>query len=281
QDLEAALAVLIHGDAAFPGEGIVAETLNLSRLEGYQTGGTIHLIVNNQVGFTTEPSEGRSTLYAGDLAKGFEIPIVHVNADDPEACLAAARLACAYRDRFHKDFMIDLIGYRRWGHNEADEPAFTQPRMYQVIRSHPTVRQMWARELERQRAIPPGEAEALLGSAFRRLEQARSSASDTAEDEEQAAAGGQGSDPSAAASAPGAGEAEGGREVSSGVRQEGPTGQADENSASSEAAPPEARYLTPEGLRELNEALLTWPAGFSLNRRLERPLERRRAALGP
>src|SRR5438552_3889420 len=174
QDIEAALAILIHGDAAFPGEGIVAETLNLSRLEGYQTGGTIHIIVNNQVGFTTEPSEGRSTLYAGDLAKGFEIPIVHVNSDDPEACLAAARMACAYRDRFHKDFMIDLVGYRRWGHNEGDEPAFTQPRMYETIRSHPTVRQLWAEKLERQGVTTREEAEALLQAAFQRLEQARS-----------------------------------------------------------------------------------------------------------
>src|SRR5205085_5958882 len=149
QDREAALAIMIHGPAALPGEGIVAETLNRSRLEGYQTGGTIHIILNNQIGFTPEPSEGRSTLYAGDLAKGFEIPIIHVNADDPEACLAASRLGCAYRDRFHKDFLIDLIGYRRWGHNEGDEPAFTQPRMYEVIRTHPTVRQLWAQELER------------------------------------------------------------------------------------------------------------------------------------
>jgi 2-oxoglutarate dehydrogenase E1 component len=127
QNPDAAWAIVIHGDAAFPGEGVVAETLNLSRLAGYQTGGTIHLIANNQVGFTTEPNEARSTLYAADLAKGFEIPILHVNADDPAACLAAVRLARMYRQRFHRDFLIDLIGYRRWGHNEGDEPAFTTP----------------------------------------------------------------------------------------------------------------------------------------------------------
>ncbi|HZQ06475.1 MAG TPA: 2-oxoglutarate dehydrogenase E1 component, partial [Anaerolineae bacterium] len=138
------LPLLIHGDAAFPGEGIVAETLNLSRLPGYQTGGTIHIIANNQLGYTTPPAAGRSTLYASDLAKGFEIPIVHVNADDPEACLDAARLAAAYRAQFHKDFLIDLVGYRRYGHNEGDEPGLTQPLMYEKIAQHPTVRELWA-----------------------------------------------------------------------------------------------------------------------------------------
>ena len=120
--------ILIHGDAAFPGQGIVAETLNLSRLPGYRTGGTIHMIVNNQLGFTTSPRDEYSTSYASGLARGFKIPIVHVNADDPESCVEAARLAFAYRERFQRDFLIDLIGYRRHGHNEGDEPAFTQPR---------------------------------------------------------------------------------------------------------------------------------------------------------
>ncbi len=143
------LPILIHGDAAFPGQGIVAETLNLSRIPGYRTGGTIHLIANNQLGFTTLPEAGRSTLYASDIAKGFEIPVVHVNADDPEACMEAARLAFAYRSQFQKDFLIDLIGYRRYGHNEGDEPAFTQPLMYQKIEKHPTVREIWATATDR------------------------------------------------------------------------------------------------------------------------------------
>ncbi len=128
--------ILIHGDAAFPGQGVVAETLNLSRLPGYSTGGTIHIIVNNQLGFTTGPEDVYSTSYASGLARGFKIPIVHVNADDPEACVEAARLAFAYRERFQRDFLIDLIGYRRYGHNEGDEPAFTQPLMYQKIAGH-------------------------------------------------------------------------------------------------------------------------------------------------
>ncbi len=114
---DAVLPILIHGDASFPGQGIVAETLNLHRLDGYHTGGTIHIIANNQIGFTTEPSELASTLYASGLARGFKIPIVHVNADDPEACIAAARLAFGYRGRFKRDVLIDLVGYRRYGHN--------------------------------------------------------------------------------------------------------------------------------------------------------------------
>ncbi len=141
------LPILIHGDAAFPGQGIVAETLNLSRLPGYQTGGTIHIIVNNQLGFTAVPRDSYSTSYASGLARGFKIPIVHVNADDPEACVEAARLAIAYRNEFQRDFLIDLIGYRRHGHNEGDEPAFTQPVLYQKIASHPTVREIWGRTL--------------------------------------------------------------------------------------------------------------------------------------
>ena len=161
QDFGRALPVTIHGDAAFPGEGVVAETLNLSRLPGYRTGGTIHVIANNQIGFTTPPSAGRSTLYASDLAKGFEIPIIHVNADDPEACISAIRLAHAYRTLFQKDFLVDLIGYRRLGHNEGDEPAFTQPELYARIRSHPTVRDLYLERLESSGVVRTDEAESM------------------------------------------------------------------------------------------------------------------------
>jgi 2-oxoglutarate dehydrogenase E1 component len=169
----AALPILIHGDAAFPGQGIVAETLGLSRLHGYRTGGTLHVVANNQVGFTTEPEAGRSTVYASDLAKGFEIPVVHVNADDPRACLAAVRLALAYRQRFHGDFLIDLVGYRRWGHNEGDEPAYTQPLTTDLIAQHPTVRELWARELARLGQATPQQAEDLLNAATERLQRIR------------------------------------------------------------------------------------------------------------
>ncbi|HXF63029.1 MAG TPA: 2-oxoglutarate dehydrogenase E1 component [Caldilineaceae bacterium] len=164
------LPVLIHGDAAFPAQGVVAETLNMARIPGYATGGTIHIIANNQLGFTTDPVDARSTLYASDLAKGFKIPIVHVNADDPLACIEAGRLAVAYRNRFQRDFLIDLIGYRRHGHNEGDEPRFTQPEMYRRIDRHPSVRAIWARKLEEEGELAPGEADALLEAQMERLQ---------------------------------------------------------------------------------------------------------------
>ncbi len=161
-DPEITLPILIHGDAAFPGQGIVAETLNLSRLPGYWTGGTIHIISNNQLGYTTEPLDARSTLYASDLAKGFRAPVIHVNADDPQACVEASRLAYAYRARFHKDFVIDLIGYRRYGHNEGDEPAFTQPVLYQKVRQHPTVRKVWANALVERKRLDEAQADEIV-----------------------------------------------------------------------------------------------------------------------
>jgi 2-oxoglutarate dehydrogenase E1 component len=146
-DFQISLPILIHGDASFTGQGIVPETLNFYRLPGYDVGGSLHIIANNQLGFTTDPEESRSTLYASDMAKGFKIPIVHVNADDPEACIEVARLAIAYLNEFEEDFVIDLIGYRRYGHNEGDEPRFTQPLLYKKIDTHPTVRELWAKTL--------------------------------------------------------------------------------------------------------------------------------------
>ena len=166
------LPILIHGDAAFPGQGIVAETLNLSRLFGYDTGGTLHIIANNQLGFTATPSESYSTSYASGLARGFKIPIVHVNADDPVACIEAARLAWAYRARFRRDFLIDLIGYRRYGHNEGDEPAFTQPLVYKAVASHPTVREIWAKRLADTGHAPATAPDEVMKRHFAVLEQA-------------------------------------------------------------------------------------------------------------
>lgn len=147
RDPHSVVPIVIHGDAAFAGEGVVAETLNLARLTGYTTGGTIHIIVNNQIGFTTLPSDARSTRYSSDLAKGYAFPVIHVNADDPEACLTAVRLAIAYRTKFANDVVIDLVGYRRHGHNEGDEPAYTQPDLYAKIKAHPTVGKLWADRL--------------------------------------------------------------------------------------------------------------------------------------
>ncbi|HUF29542.1 MAG TPA: 2-oxoglutarate dehydrogenase E1 component [Gemmatimonadaceae bacterium] len=144
---DAVLPIAVHGDAAFPGEGIVAETFNLAALRGFRVGGTLHIIVNNQLGFTTDPHDARSTYYASDVAKGFDVPIVHVNADNPEACLSAIWLALAYRREFHHDFVIDLVGYRRHGHNEMDEPAYTQPTLYEAIKRHPSPRIVWGNHL--------------------------------------------------------------------------------------------------------------------------------------
>lgn len=183
QNAERAVSIAIHGDAAFPGEGVVAETLNLSRLRGYQTGGTLHIILNNGLGFTTQPEDGRSTLYASDLAKGFEIPVVHVNADDPEACLMAARLAFRYRQTFHKDFLIDLVGYRRWGHNEGDEPLYTQPVLYRKIAEHPTVRQLYADQLVKAGVIQESDAEAMLKDVQAKLKDAKEHIPDAALEE--------------------------------------------------------------------------------------------------
>jgi 2-oxoglutarate dehydrogenase E1 component len=165
------LPLLIHGDASFPGQGVVAETLNLSRLDGYDTGGTIHIIANNQLGFTATPAESYSTSYASGLARGFKIPIVHVNADDPVACLEAAQLAWEYRCRFRRDFLIDLVGYRRYGHNEGDEPTFTQPLTYKKVASHPTVRSLWAKTQGRQGQIAPERADELVKRHFAVLDE--------------------------------------------------------------------------------------------------------------
>ena len=161
-DPSVALAVLLHGDAAFAGQGIVAETFNLHDLEGYSTGGTLHLITNNQIGFTTDPNEGRSTRYSSDLAKGFDVPIVHVNADDPEAAIAATRLTMAYRRRFGQDVVIDLVGYRRFGHNEQDEAAYTQPLMAEQIAEHPSVRELYQARLVEEGVLTAEEADAFV-----------------------------------------------------------------------------------------------------------------------
>ena len=172
-DTHSIVPILIHGDAAFAAEGVVAETLNLARLNGYGVGGTIHFILNNQVGFTTDPRDGRSTVYASDLAKGYGIPVLHVNADDAEACLAAVRLAAAYRSHFEDDFVIDLVGYRRYGHNEGDEPAYTQPLEYENITNHPTVRAIYADQLATEGIVSQEEASALQEAITSKLREAQ------------------------------------------------------------------------------------------------------------
>ena len=161
RDESSVLPVMVHGDASFPGEGVVAETFNMALLRGYRVGGSFHLIANNQVGFTTDPIDARSTHYASDLAKGFEVPVLHVNADDAEACIIAVRVAIEYRRQFRKDVLIDLVGYRRHGHNEADQPAFTQPKLYEIIKGHPTARQVFASRLVQEGVVTEDEVAAM------------------------------------------------------------------------------------------------------------------------
>lgn len=164
------MGVLLHGDAAFAGQGMVAETFDLSQLKGYRTGGTIHFVINNQIGFTTNPSYSRSSPYCSDVAKMVQAPIFHVNGDDPESCVHAARIATEFRQRFKKDAVIDLFCYRRHGHNEADEPAFTQPRMYNKIDKHPRVREIYARRLEEAGVLESGQADRILVKLRQALE---------------------------------------------------------------------------------------------------------------
>ena len=165
-DRKGVLPVLVHGDAAFIGQGVVAETLNLSELDSYKTGGTIHIITNNQVGFTTNPDESRSCHYSSDIAKIVRAPVFHVNADDPEAVIWVATLALAYRQKYQKDIVIDLIGYRKHGHNETDEPSFTQPHMYKIIKAHKSVLNLYSAELAAQ-GVVSAEASKDMMKSFR------------------------------------------------------------------------------------------------------------------
>jgi 2-oxoglutarate dehydrogenase E1 component len=240
-DPSAVLPVLIHGDAAFTGQGIVAETLNLQSLPGYTTGGTVHVIANNQLGFTTDPNESRSTRYASDLAKGFDIPIIHVNADDVEACIAAVRLAHAFRQAFNQDALIDLIGYRRFGHNETDEPAYTQPLMYELIKEHPPVRRLYAKRLAAEGVVSAEEAEQIEQRAYRAVSDAHTELKETM------------------AGPPDTGQHELDRTMSREPRTTVPE----------------------DTLRSLNEQLLHVPDGFEVHRKLRPFLERRAAALAP
>lgn len=169
-DCSKIIPLILHGDAAVAGEGIVAETLNLSQLKGYSTGGTIHIIINNQIGFTTSPADARSTVYASDVAKMVQAPIFHVNGDDPEASLLITKLAYEFRMKFKKDVVIDVFGYRRLGHNEADEPAFTQPLLYKIIRSHPSVKKIYEKKMLDEKVITPDELKLLEEKIYQNMD---------------------------------------------------------------------------------------------------------------
>jgi len=248
-DFKRAVPVLLHGDAAFPAQGVVAETLNLQGLAGYTTGGTIHLIQNNQVGFTTDPSEARSTPYAADMAKGFNVPIIHVNADDAEGCIAAVRLAMAYRERWCRDIVIDVIGYRRFGHNETDEPAYTQPTMAATIKSHPPVSESYAEKLIEEGTVSAEQ----VGQASDERHSEMSAALKGLREKMEA---GEYEDPT----------------VTGATTQ---TGELLDRTAS----PPVHTAVEAEKLRAINEALLKTPEGFNVHRKLRRPLSRRVEAL--
>jgi 2-oxoglutarate dehydrogenase E1 component len=172
QVIDLAMPVLLHGDAAFAGQGIVMETLNLAGLKGYRTGGTIHIIINNQIGFTTSPEAGRSTIYSTDVARMTQLPIFHINGDDPEAAYRALQIALAYRQEFNKDVVLDLIGFRRLGHNETDEPSYTQPLMYARVKAHPGVRTLYAKRLVKEGVVTEEEVNGMIEERVRRYEQA-------------------------------------------------------------------------------------------------------------
>ena len=236
--------MILHGDAAFPGQGVVAETFNLQGLDGYTVGGSLHLIQNNQVGFTTDPDDSRSTRWASDLAKGFDVPIIHVNADDVAACVAAVRLAFAFRQEFGHDVLIDLIGYRRFGHNEADEPAYTQPEMAAKVKDKVPVRDLYATRLVEQGVVTQEEADALAKEIWDNLaDRHRELKSELAASDEAQPTGGYELDRSPSP------------EVKTAVSRDRLTG--------------------------LNEDLLRIPDGFTVHPKLIKQLERRREAVGP
>ncbi len=249
RDTAAVVPLLVHGDAAFAAEGVVAESLNLARLDGYGTGGVVHLIVNNQIGFTTDPEQGRSTRYASDLAKGYDIPILRVNADDPPACLTAMRLAMAYRAEFHDDVVVDLIGYRRHGHNEGDDPAYTQPRLYERIRAHPTVFALYGEALTKAGVLASDEVAAMRRDVAGRLREAL------------AAVG---------AAKPAADESD--------SRPRNPPARGDRRAAAAWDREGGATAVPFAVLAEINAASTAVPEGFAVNRKLRRQLDRDRSS---
>jgi 2-oxoglutarate decarboxylase len=246
QDTDAAVPIVIHGDASFPAQGVVAETLNLQALDGYKVGGTVHLITNNQIGFTTDPDDARSTRWASDLAKGFDVPIIHVNADDVPACISAVRLAFAFRKEFGHDVLIDLIGYRRFGHNESDEPAYTQPEMYATIKAKKRVSGLWAERLVADGVVSQEEVERQAQEVWDELTllHQRLKAKIAAAAEHGAASESTG-----------------------------------EYQLDRSPSPEVSTAVPAERLRELGEELLKVPAGFTVHPKLVKQLERRREAL--
>jgi multifunctional 2-oxoglutarate metabolism enzyme len=245
QDTNAAVPIAIHGDASFPAQGVVAETLNLQALDGYKVGGTVHLIMNNQVGFTTDPDDARSTQWASDLAKGFDVPIIHVNADDVPACASAVRLAFAFRQEFGHDVLIDLIGYRRFGHNESDEPAYTQPEMYAKIKSKKRVSELWAERLIADEVVSKEEVDKLGQSVWDNLTILHQRLKAKIEE----------------------------------VAEHGGEEETGEYQLDRSPSPDVSTAVPADRLRRLGEEILRVPDGFTVHPKLVKQLERRREAL--
>jgi len=246
QDTDAAVPIVIHGDASFPAQGVVAETLNLQALDGYKVGGTVHLITNNQIGFTTDPDDARSTRWASDLAKGFDVPIIHVNADDVPACISAVRLAFAFRKEFGHDVLIDLIGYRRFGHNESDEPAYTQPEMYATIKAKKRVSELWAERLVADGVVTREEVDKQAQGVWDDLTLLH-------------------------------------QRLKAKIAAAAEHGTADESTGEYQLdrspSPDVSTAVPADRLRELGEELLKVPAGFTVHPKLVKQLDRRREAL--
>ena len=239
QDVNKALPVVVHGDSAFSGQGIVYEVLNFSQTEAYHTGGTVHIIANNNIGFTTESDETRSTRYSSDSAKGYEVPIFHVNADDPEAVLKVMQLAFEYRQTFHKDVVVDLIGYRRLGHNETDEPIPTNPIMYNKIKSHPTITAVYSEKLLNENALTQEKVKEIETATLSRLKEAHDAIDKEVKDVPTIA------------------------ELQENIPNDFPKVDTTVDKAT---------------LTQIHEELLTWPEGFNVFKKLERILNRRNAA---
>ncbi|UTI64224.1 multifunctional oxoglutarate decarboxylase/oxoglutarate dehydrogenase thiamine pyrophosphate-binding subunit/dihydrolipoyllysine-residue succinyltransferase subunit [Paraconexibacter antarcticus] len=248
RDTAAAVPIVLHGDAAFPGQGVVAESMNLQALDGYQVGGTLHIITNNQVGFTTDPEDSRSTRWASDPAKGFDVPIIHVNADDVAACISAVRLAFAFRQEFGHDVLIDLIGYRRFGHNEADEPAYTQPEMTAVIKKKQRVSDLFAESLISSGVITTEDVESAKSAVWDEMSELHADLK---------------------------------AQIKDAADSGSPTQQTGEYTLDRSPSPEVKTAVSAARLLSLNEELLSTPEGFTVHPKLVKQLERRRKAVGP
>ncbi|KYH14518.1 2-oxoglutarate dehydrogenase E1 component [Staphylococcus kloosii] len=236
-DFHNAMPILIHGDAAYPGQGINFEAMNLGGLEGYSTGGTLHIITNNRIGFTTEPEDGRSTTYSSDIAKGYDVPIMHVNADNVEATIEAIEIAMAFRKEFHKDVVIDLVGYRRYGHNEMDEPSITNPIQYHEIRKHDPVDVLYGKQLVEDKILSEDEMNSIMDEVQKTLRSAHD-------------------------------------KIDKSDKMDNPDMQRPESLENPLQG--DDKEFSFDHLKEINDAMLNYPSGFNVMKKLNKVLEKRR-----